>query len=58
MLDRFQKMEEKFEDVAHESCPRTCGPIILKFYKKATKSKNYKICHDIMISYVEAMVKS
>jgi hypothetical protein len=47
MLDRFQKMEEKFEDVAHESCPPTCGPIILKFNKK---QQSLKIIKFVMIS--------
>ena len=50
-------MYAKFEDLTHEPCHEPCGPTILKFYKKQMKSKKCKICYDIMISYVDAMVK-
>ena len=50
-------MEGNFEHLAHEPWPRTCGRIVLKFYKKQTKIENYKICPGIMISDVEAVVK-
>ena len=50
-------MEGNFEHLSHEPWPLTCGRIVLKLYKKLTKSENHKICHDIMISYVEAKVK-
>jgi len=29
-----------------------------KIYKKQKKSKNHEICHDVMISYVEVVVKN
>ena len=29
-----------------------------KFYKNQTKSENYEICQDIMISYMEAVIKN
>jgi len=50
-------MNGKFEVLDHEPCPRACGPIVLNFYKKQMKSEKCEICNDIMISYVEAMVK-
>ena len=53
----IHEMEGNFEHLSHEPWPRTCGRIVLKLYKKLTKSENHKICHDIMISYVEAKVK-
>ena len=34
MWDHIQKRDGKFEILAHETCPGTCGPIVLKFYKK------------------------
>jgi len=58
MWGRIREIEGNFEHLAHEPWPWTCGQIVLKFHKKQTKSKNYKICHDIMISYVEAVVKN
>ena len=56
MWGLIQDMKANFEHLVHETWPWTCGQIIFKFYKKQTKSENYKICHNIMISYVEAMV--
>ena len=53
-----QQMKRNFEHLVHETRPRTCGRIVLKFYKKQTKSENHKLCHGIMISYVEAVVKN
>ena len=50
----IHEMEGKF---GHEPWPRMCGQINLKFYKKQTKSENHKICHDIIISKVETVVK-
>ena len=57
MGDHIQKMNGKFEVFDHEPCPRACGPIVLNFYKKQMKSEKCEICNDIMISYVDAMVK-
>ena len=57
MWDHIQKMNGKFEVLDHEPCPRACGPTVLNFYKKQMKSEKCEICNDIMISYVDAMVK-
>jgi len=54
---RIHKIGGNFEHLAHESWPQTCGWIVLKLYKKQTKSEKHKFCHDIMISYIEAVVK-
>jgi len=35
-----------------------CGRIIFKFYKKQGKSENHETSHDIMISYMDAVVKN
>ena len=53
----YPKMNGKFEVFDHEPCPRACGPTVLNFYKKQMKSEKCEICNDIMISYVDAMVK-
>ena len=58
MWGRIQKMEENFEHLAHEPWLWMCGWTVLKFYKKQMKSENHKICHDIMITYLEAVVKN
>ena len=52
-----KKMNGKFEVLDHEPCPRACGPTVLNFYKKQMKSEECEICNDIIISYVDAMVK-
>jgi hypothetical protein len=31
--------------------------MVFKFLKKQTKSENHEICQDVIISYVEAVVK-
>ena len=46
-----------FEHLVHETWPRTCGRVVFKFYKKQTKSENHETCKDVMISYVEAVIK-
>ena len=53
----IHEMEGNFKYLAHEPWPQTCGRIILKFDNKQTKSENHKFCHDIIISYDEAMIK-
>ena len=50
-------MDGKFEVFDHEPCPLTCVPTLINFYKKQMKSEKCEICYDIMISYVDAMVK-
>ena len=54
----MREMKGNFEHLIHETRQRTCGRIIFKFYKKQTKSENHEICEDLMISYMEAMVKN
>ena len=57
MWGRIQEQTTNFEHLVHETWPRTCGRVVFKFYKKQTKSKNHKTCQDVMISYVEAVIK-
>ena len=54
---RIQDQTTNFEHLVHETWPRTRGRVIFKFYKKQTKSKNHETCQDVMISYVEAVIK-
>jgi len=51
-------MKRNFEHFVQETRPRTCVRMILKFYQNQTKSENHEICQDVMISYVEAVVKN
>ena len=53
-----REMKENFKHLVHETWPRMCGRITFKFYKKQTNSENHEICQDLMISYVEAVVKN
>jgi hypothetical protein len=54
---RIQEQTINFEHLVPEACPRTCGRVAFKLYKRQTKSKNHKTYRDVMISYVEAMIK-
>ena len=54
----IQEMKGNFEHLVHETRPRTCGRMVFKFLKKQTKTENHEICQDLMISYVEAVVKN
>ena len=58
MWGRIQKQTTNFEHLIHETWPRTCDRVIFKFYKKQTKSENHETCQDVMISYVEAVIKN
>jgi hypothetical protein len=33
------------------------GPVVFKLYRKKIWSKNHETCRDVMISYVEAVIK-
>ena len=57
MWGRIQEQTTNFEHLVHETWPRTCGRIVFKFYKKQTKFENHETCQDVMISYVEAVIK-
>ena len=57
MWGHIQEQTTNFEHLVHEIWPRTCGRVVFKFYKKQTKSENYETCQDVMISYVEAVIK-
>ena len=57
MWGRIQEQTTNFEHLVYETWPRTCGRIVFKFYKMQTKSENHETCWDIVISYVEAMIK-
>jgi hypothetical protein len=50
-------MKRNFKHLVQETRPRTCGLMVFKFKKKQTKSENQEICQDVMISYVEAVIK-
>ena len=43
-----KEFKEKFEYLTHETWPRTCGWIVLKFYKQQMTSEHHEICHDII----------
>ena len=57
MWGRIQEQTTNFEHLVHETWPRTCGRVVFKLYKKQTKSENHETCQDVMISYVEAVIK-
>ena len=57
MWGHIQDQTTNFEHLVHETWPRTCGRVVFKFYKKQTKSENHETCQDVMISYVEAVIK-
>ena len=57
MWGRIHEQTTNFEHIVHETWPRTCGRVVFKFYKKQTKSENHETCQDVMISYVEAVIK-
>ena len=57
MWDRIQEQTTNFEHLVYETWPRTCDRVVFKFYKKQTKTENLETCRDIMISYVEAVIK-
>jgi hypothetical protein len=53
----IQEHTRNLEHHIHETWPRTCDQIVLKVYKTQTKSENHETCRDVMISYVEALIK-
>ena len=53
-----QQMKRNVEHFVHETRPRTCDQMVFKIIKKQTKSENYEIDYDMMVSYVEAVVKT
>ena len=57
MWGRIQEQTTNFEHLIHETWPRTYGRVVFKFYKKQTKSKNHETCQDVMISYMETVIK-
>ena len=57
MWGRNQEQTTNFEHLVHETWPRTCGRVVFKLYKKQTKSENHETWEDVMISYVEAVIK-
>ena len=58
MWGRIQEQTTNFEHLVHETWPQTSGRVVFKFYKKQTKTKNLKTCRDVMISYVEVVIKN
>ena len=58
MWGRIQEQTTNFEHLVHETWPLTCGRVVFKFYKKQTKTENLETCRDVMISYVEAVIKN
>ena len=57
MWGRIQEQTTNFEYLIHETWPRTCGRVVFKFYKKQMKTENLETCRDVMISYVEVVIK-
>ena len=63
MIVKFQSVvwgrirTRNFGHLVHETWPRTCVRSVFKLYKKQTKFKNHETCWDVVISYVEAMIK-
>jgi hypothetical protein len=56
--DLFQEQTKIFEHHAHETRPRICDLVVLKLYKTQTKSENHETSQDVMISYVETLIKN
>ena len=54
---RIQERTRNFGDLVHETWPRTYVRSVFKFYKKQTTYENHETCWDVVISYVEAMIK-
>ena len=54
---RIQERTQNFGHLVHETWPRTCMRSVFKFYKKQTKSKNHETYWDVVISYMEVMIK-
>ena len=54
---RIQERNRNFGHLIHETWPRTYVQSVFKFYKKQTKSGNHKTCWDIVIWYMDAMIK-
>jgi hypothetical protein len=55
--DLSQKQTRIIEHHAHETRQQTFNLVVLKLYKTQTNSKNHKTCRDVMISYVETVIK-
>jgi hypothetical protein len=54
----FLEQTRIFEHHAHETRPQTCNSVVLKLYKTKIKSENYETCRDVMILYVETLIKN
>ena len=53
------EMKRNFKHLVHETWSGMCGWMVLIFFEKSkTKSENHKICHDVMVSCMEDMVKN
>jgi hypothetical protein len=52
------EIDQKIEHPVPKSWPWTCDTVVLKLYKKQIKSENHETCQDIMIAYVEGVIKS
>jgi hypothetical protein len=50
--------KQKFEHPLHETWPETCDRVVFKLYKMQRKSENHKTYRDVMVSYVETMIKN
>jgi hypothetical protein len=55
--DIFQEQSRIFEHYAHETWPWNCDVVVLKLYKIETKLENNETCRDVMILYVEVVIK-
>ena len=54
---RIQERIRNFGHLVHERWSRTCVRSVFKYYEKQMKSENHETCWDVVISYVEAMIK-
>ena len=57
MRGRIQERTRNFGHLVHETCPQNCVWSVFKFYKKQMKTENHESCWDVVISYVEAIIK-
>ena len=57
-LGRIQKLTWNFEHLVDVTCPDTCQKCDFKLYKMQTKSENHETYRGVVLSHVEAVVKT
>lgn len=53
----IHEMKRMLEHLVQQTRPQTCDQMIFTFFKKQTKFWIHETCHDVMVSYMETMVK-